>query len=82
MELCTQCNLPEGAHTRRIFGHDFKRPQPQPAAESNPDYAADLVNSLAELGNPSEQAASTPEVVETGAGDCVVEDDRGGCASE
>lgn len=45
MELCTQCNQPESAHTRRIFGHAFQRPQS--TEEPNPGYAADLVDALA-----------------------------------
>lgn len=47
MELCTQCNQPESAHTRRIFGHSFKRP----TEESNPNYASDLVDSLSDAGS-------------------------------
>lgn len=56
MELCTQCNLPEGAHTRRIFGHDFKRP-----VAANPQYAGELVDALNGLADAAVDVSTSAD---------------------
>ncbi len=53
MELCTQCNKPESEHTRRVFGHPFKRPTPNQHSQAEdaayyPNYAGDLVEALSD----------------------------------